>query len=340
MHAVGARIPADHRRGTAAADAEGMLFYLVAFSLGPVAMAVEARLGKRLGVYRVADTRGNLSQFLGEMILTVALRLDIFALYTHVASRIGLLHFSPRHVGTWVVAFLAMDFMYYVGHRCLHAVGALWALHTVHHQSEEYNFSVGIRGPWLSALQTIPFMLPLALLGLPPSVLVPLYVFHTVYKLVVHTRLLGSFGPLDALLVSPRMHRVHHSARREHQDKNFGGVLSLWDRIFGTYSPDEATEGFGLGHAPDADPLANNLEPFRARLGRPAGGAGETKRPLSQAVAWWCFGGTAAATLAFMVYGPSLPLGYRLVLALPLLGLLRLGNRPAPAEGAARSAGA
>ncbi len=320
-----------------------MLFYLVAFSLGPLAMAVEAQLGRRLGVYRVADTRGNLSQFLGEMILTVALRLDIFALYTHVVARIGLLHFSPHHVGTWVLAFLAMDFMYYVGHRCLHAVGPLWALHTVHHQSEEYNFSVGIRGPWLSALQTIPFMLPLALLGLPPAVLVPLYVFHTVYKLVVHTRLLGSLGPLDALLVSPRMHRVHHSARAEHLDKNFGGVLSVWDRLFGTYSADDATEGFGLGHAPDADPLANNLEPFRAWLGRRAGGAGgagQTKPALSKAVAWWCFGGAAAATLAFMVYGPALALGYRMVLALPLLGLLRLGNRPSPVEGEVRGAGA
>lgn len=304
-----------------------MLFYLVAFSLGPLAMWVEGRLGRRLGVYRAEDTRNNLSQFLGEMVLTVALRLDIFALYTQIAKRVGFFQL-PRSVGTWVFAFLAMDFMYYVGHRCLHALGALWALHTVHHQSREYNFSVGIRGPWLSALQTIPFMLPLALVGLPSSVLVPLYVFHTVYKLLVHTRLVGSLGRLDALFISPRMHRVHHSAAAEHQDKNFGGVLSLWDRLFDTYSADDATAHFGLAAPPSADPLANNVDPWLALFGSRARVGGRASGFASQKTARSLFALAAALTLGFMLFGPSMHLGYRVLLAVPLLALITLGNRP------------
>ncbi len=318
-----------------------MLLYLIAALLAPIAMFLEARHGRKKGltVYDEPDTLSNLSQFFGEMILTVALRLDIFAMYGALVGRFACLRLPEGSWTTWVLAFLALDFLYYVGHRCLHAVGPLWALHTVHHQSTEYNFSVGIRGPWLSALQTIPFMFPLALLGFPPSVLVPLYALHTVYKLAVHTQLIGSLGPLDAILVSPRMHGVHHSIEARHIDKNFGGVLCVWDRLFGTFVEGEPTR-FGIVDVRVGDPLADNVNPWLAWLGvsprvpRSAPSRGSLAEAASRAT----FVLVAVLTLGFMVWGSALSLPVRLGIAVALLALLSRSNRPravAPSPGPA-----
>lgn len=251
-------------------------YYLIAALLGALLMVVEHGVARARGLeaYRFDDTVNNLSNFIGELVLTAVLYLNVFYGYHLLESWVGLFALPEESVLTWVVSFLALDLVYYVGHRACHRVGALWALHTVHHQSNEYNLAVGMRGPMLSALQIAPFMIPLALCGVPTGVLFPLYAGHTVWKLLVHTRVIGKLGIIEHVFVTPSQHRVHHAHDAEYLDKNFGGVLNVWDRLFGTFAIEAHTPSIGPAiPLANLDPIHNNLEPWR-HLARQAEGAG------------------------------------------------------------------
>lgn len=251
-------------------------YYLIAALLGAALMVVEHGVARARGLdaYRFDDTVNNLSNFLGELVLTAVLYLNVFYGYHLLETRVGLFSLPEASVFTWVVSFLALDLVYYAGHRACHRVGALWALHTVHHQSNEYNLAVGMRGPMLSALQIAPFMIPLALCGVPTAVLFPLYAAHTVWKLLVHTRVIGKLGVIEHVFVTPSQHRVHHAHDPEYLDKNFGGVLNLWDRVFGTFVVEERAPNIGPAiRLANLDPIHNNVEPWR-HLARQAHGGG------------------------------------------------------------------
>jgi alkylglycerol monooxygenase len=238
-------------------------YYIVASLLAGLLMVVEHAVARSRGIaaYRFGDTLSSLGSFVGELALTAVLYLNVFYGYHLLETHVGL--FEPaRSWPTYVLTFLALDLVYYVGHRACHKVGALWALHTVHHQSNEFNLAVGMRGPMLSALQIAPFMLPLAFAGVPSEVLFPLYAAHTVWKLLVHTRVVGKLGPLELLFITPSSHRVHHAHNERYLDKNFGGVLNVWDRLFGTFAPETEEPDFGAGHA-GLDPIENNVQPWR-----------------------------------------------------------------------------
>ena len=208
------------------------------------------------------ETIDSLAQLALEAALNLALGINVFALYGWLAAEIGLVSWDARSALTWAVAFVVLDFVYYWGHRACHAFAPLWALHAVHHQPRAMNLSVGLRGPVLAVLQVAPFLVPLALLGVPVAVMFPVYVVHTTYKLLVHTRVVGPLGFVERVLVTPSQHRVHHAINARWQGKNFGGALAIWDRVFGTLQrEDEIPEaGPGVRFAP----IANNVAPLRA----------------------------------------------------------------------------
>jgi sterol desaturase/sphingolipid hydroxylase (fatty acid hydroxylase superfamily) len=242
-------------------------YYIVASLLAGLLMVVEHFVARSRGIaaYRFGDTVSSLGSFVGELALTAVLYLNVFYGYHLLETHVGLFEPSTSSWVTWVAAFLALDLVYYLGHRSCHALGLLWALHSVHHQSREFNLAVGMRGPMLSALQIAPFMIPLAIAGLPAEVLFPLYAAHTVWKLLVHTRVIGKLGPLELLFITPSSHRVHHAHNAGYLDKNFGGVLCVWDRLFGTFAAEVEEPAFGPAQAETGlDPLDNNLQPWRA----------------------------------------------------------------------------
>jgi alkylglycerol monooxygenase len=243
-------------------------YYVAAAVLAPACMAAEQLLAARRGVraYRFADTLASASNFAGELVLTAVLQLNVFAAYAWLVDRVALLEPDPRSPVTWMVAFFALDLVYYAGHRACHRVALLWALHSVHHESGEYNLATGLRGPWLSALQIAPFMIFLAVAGFPPEVLFPIYAAQTVYKLLVHTKLVGKLGRLEAVLVTPSSHRVHHAANERYLDKNFGGVLSIWDKLFRTHR--DETEPVVFAPAAAFDTIESNVGPWRVLAAR------------------------------------------------------------------------
>ena len=152
----------------------------------------------------------------------------------------------------WIGTFIAVDFLFYWWHRASHRVNALWAVHVVHHQSEDYNLAVALRQTVLEALTTIPFYLPLAIIGVPPLVFATCSALDTLYQFWIHTRLVGRLGPLEWVLNTPSHHRVHHGINPAYIDRNHAGVFIVWDRLFGTFTPEVE------------EPVYGTVEPFRS----------------------------------------------------------------------------
>ncbi|HEY4119310.1 MAG TPA: sterol desaturase family protein, partial [Byssovorax sp.] len=143
---------------------------------------------------------------------------------------------------TWIaiaIAFVGVDFLYYWWHRASHEVNFLWAAHVVHHQSEDYNLAVALRQAVLTSWTGIPFYLPLAMLGVPATVFVPVHALSTLYQFWIHTELVGHVGgPIGFLFNMPEHHRVHHAVNARYLDKNYGATLIVWDRLFKTFEPE------------------------------------------------------------------------------------------------------
>ena len=146
----------------------------------------------------------------------------------------------------WVGALLGYDFCYYWLHRMGHEVGVLWAAHAVHHQSERYNLATALRQTSSGALLGWVFYLPMALLGYPVEVFAVVAVIDLIYQYWIHTELVPKLGWFDRVFASPSNHRVHHAVNDRYLDKNYGGILIVWDRLFGTFAEESERVVFGL----------------------------------------------------------------------------------------------
>ncbi len=169
---------------------------------------------------------------------------------------------SPRGIALWLIAALAWDFFYYWFHRFSHEISLMWAAHAVHHQSEDYNLSTALRQTSTDFLYSWIFYVPLFLIGFPLEVLITVKAVNLIYQFWVHTQVVRRMGVLDRILVTPSNHRVHHAQNERYIDRNYGGMLILWDRMFGTFEEecDEEPVRFGV-----RKPLAN-WNPFYANL--------------------------------------------------------------------------
>lgn len=151
--------------------------------------------------------------------------------------------------GKWVAAlglFLGVDLAYYWFHRLAHEMNAPWATHVVHHQSEEYNLSVALRQGTFQDVFSWAFYTPLVVIGFPPTWLVAMKAFDTLYQFWIHTRTIDRLGPLEWVLNTPSHHRVHHARNPKYLDKNYAGTLIIWDRMFGTFVAEEEEPVYGL----------------------------------------------------------------------------------------------
>lgn len=164
----------------------------------------------------------------------------------------------------WVALFLGVEFCYYWFHRASHRIRWLWATHAVHHSATRFNLSAAIRLGWTGQLSgAFVFFLPLALIGFPPLAIGAMIGAGLLYQFFLHTSFDVSLGPLEWVLNTPRHHRVHHASNESCLDRNYGSVLIIWDRLFGTYAAPPAGETliFGL----KGRPPTNNV--FHIALG-------------------------------------------------------------------------
>jgi len=152
----------------------------------------------------------------------------------------------PMTMWTWLIALLVADFTYYWMHRLEHQHRILWASHSVHHSSKDYNLTVGFRLSLIEGLFEWIFLVPMILLGFNPFQAIVALVLIAQYQHWIHTEHIGKLGWLDEVFNTPSVHRVHHGSNNQYLDKNYGGILMLWDKMFGTYQREEATVIYGL----------------------------------------------------------------------------------------------
>jgi sterol desaturase/sphingolipid hydroxylase (fatty acid hydroxylase superfamily) len=146
-----------------------------------------------------------------------------------------------------VMAIVAGDFLYYWEHRCSHRVRAYWAIaHSVHHSSPHYNQSTGLRVSFVDGFLSPLFYVPLALLGLEPTLVGATILFNAAFQQWIHTESIGRLPWLDGWLNTPSNHRVHHASQLHYLDRNYGGILMVWDHLFGTYATEVETPRYGL----------------------------------------------------------------------------------------------
>ena len=146
----------------------------------------------------------------------------------------------------WILTFVLIDFVFYIYHRMSHRVRFLWAIHMSHHSSEEMNFAVSFRQAWFGPISKIPFFIILPLIGLDPTIIAIAGVISTLWGIVGHTQIINKLGPLEWIFNTPSHHRVHHGANEQYIDKNYGNLLIIWDRMFGTFESEKESVRFGL----------------------------------------------------------------------------------------------
>ncbi len=204
-----------------------------------------ARAQRRRGVYRLQDALADLGCGIGQQVVMVFAAAAFLAAYAWLYDRLRLVTFAGDSVVPWLIAFVVVDLAYYWWHRLSHEVNFLWAAHAVHHQSEDYNLAVALRQSILTSFTSLPFYYPMALLGVPPVVYATMVAMSTLYQFWIHTELVGRLGWLERFLNTPSHHRVHHAVNPQYLDRNYGAILIVWDRLFGTFAEEREPAVFG-----------------------------------------------------------------------------------------------
>lgn len=216
---------------------------------------------KQTNLYRFNDAITNLSCGIGQQVLGVFLKTVIVLLYVFVYDNYRFFTI-PGGLLTGIALFIGIDFFYYWFHRLAHEISVLWGSHVVHHQSEEYNLTVALRQGWVQSVFSVFFYLPLAFLGFNPILFLSINAFQTLYQFWIHTRTIGKLPkPIEYIFNTPSHHRVHHGLNPKYIDRNHGGTLIIFDRIFGTFQEEEEEVVYGVTQQPNSwNPLWLNIE--------------------------------------------------------------------------------
>lgn len=212
------------------------LITVLAAPLYLVLIIWELWVDKRRGTghYRLNDAIASMS--LG--VISRTHRLVIFAVGTYIFTEI-----LPTADGqfwrdnlwlAWLVAFIGYDLTYYWNHRLNHEINCLWAGHVVHHQSEDYNLTTALRQSSGGVFDWI-FSIPLYLTGIPADIIIASAGLNLIYQFWVHTQHIDRLGWMERWFVTPSHHRVHHAQNPLYWDKNYGGVLIIWDKLFNSF---------------------------------------------------------------------------------------------------------
>ncbi|WP_066268803.1 lysoplasmalogenase family protein [Hydrogenophaga palleronii] len=232
-----------------------------------VLIALEYTIGRRRqrNTYRLDDAITSIGLGMLSQISAVFTRLLRVGLYTAVYSAVAIWPDHPFWTSWagWLVALVFYDFCYYWLHRTGHESAVFWAAHVVHHQSQDYNLSTALRQTSSGALLGWVFYLPMAVAGVPPLVFGVVALIDLLYQFWVHTEQVGKLGWFDRWFCSPSNHRVHHAVNDRYLDRNYGGILIVWDRLFGSFQEEDEKCVYGTRKPLQSwDPLWANGEVY------------------------------------------------------------------------------
>ena len=198
-------------------------------------------------MYRFNDAVANISCGIGQQVFGVFIKTLLLLGYIWLYENYRLLDLPADQWWTWLLLFIGVDFFYYWFHRYAHEISIMWGGHIVHHQSEEYNLSVALRQGAFQPLFSWMFYLPLAVIGFDPITFVIINQLQTLYQFWIHTQAIGKMHPvIEFVFNTPSHHRVHHGINPQYIDKNHGGTLIIFDRMFGTFQKEEEEVVYGV----------------------------------------------------------------------------------------------
>ena len=214
------------------------------FILIGIELVVERLTHKEL--YRLPDAIANMSCGITSQLSGLFLKIFAIGIYQMLYENFAFFTLDNKTWWYWVALFLLVDLAYYWAHRMSHEINLFWGGHVVHHQSEDYNLSVALRQSSLQVIWTFSFNLPLALLGFQTLDFALISSLNTLYQFWIHTETIGKLGWFEYVFNTPSHHRVHHGRDPKYIDKNHAGALIIWDRMFGTFQPEEEKPTYGI----------------------------------------------------------------------------------------------
>jgi len=223
-----------------------LIAFAVPLFIGLIALEYVLARRKKLSYFHMPDTVANLSIGIAERLLDVFVTVLFFSIYDHLQKNYGLFRIRSS-APLWILLLLCTDFLWYWYHRLAHEISLFWAVHVVHHQSEDFNYSVSARITVFQAFVRTGFWAVLPLLGFPATMITSMLLVHGLYPFFIHTRLIGKLGVLEYIFVTPSHHRVHHASNERYLDKNYGDVFIIWDKIFGTFQAEDGKEEITYG---------------------------------------------------------------------------------------------
>lgn len=221
---------------------------VIAIPFFALMIAVEAFCAYRKGSDEYGDrkdTWGNILHGLMSIVFGI-----IFGLITGYAFvycyEIAPYKFPADAWWTWVTLFFIDDLAYYIFHRVSHESRLFWNFHVVHHSSEQYNLSVAVRQSWFGGILQWIFYAPVMLLGFAPWMFALMHGFNLIYQFWLHTKFIKTLGPLEYVFNTPSHHRVHHGVNNPYLDRNYAGVLIIWDKLFGSFVSETEEPRYGI----------------------------------------------------------------------------------------------
>ena len=198
------------------------------------------------GAYLTRDSVASISMGLVSIATSAGWKALALLGYAVIYAYVAPWHLSPAKWYTWVVAIMGVDLLWYTYHRIAHRVRLIWATHQAHHSSQYFNLATALRQKWNNSGEILMWI-PLPLLGLPPWMVFFSWSLNLIYQFWVHTERIDKLPwPYEFVFNTPSHHRVHHGMDQEYLDKNYGGILIIWDRLFGTFQAELFRPHYGL----------------------------------------------------------------------------------------------
>lgn len=206
-----------------------------------------AQLNKRKELFKYESSISNITIGIAERLLNLFVSFSFYQLYFWIYNNFKLFEI-PNNWFIWIVLILATDLVWYWYHRLGHEVNIFWAAHIVHHQSEEFNFTVSARITTIQAVIRTGFWCILPFIGFHPTMVIAMLIIHGAYSFFTHTQLISKLKWLEYVFITPSLHGIHHASDEKYLDKNYGDMFVFWDKMFGTFQAEEEKPKYGLTH--------------------------------------------------------------------------------------------
>ena len=213
-----------------------------------LAIGLEYLWGKyrRKKYYRFNDAITNLNIGVGSQVFGLFQKFVLIGAYVFFYEHFALIR-QPQTWWSFLLCLVIFDMFYYWAHRWSHTINFLWGAHVVHHSSEDYNLSVALRQSWFHNLLAFFIFLPIPLMGFDPMIFLAAGAAVTLYQFWIHTEAIDKLPRwFEFIFNTPSHHRVHHGINRKYLDKNHAAVFIIWDRLFGTFQPEEERPTYGI----------------------------------------------------------------------------------------------